>query len=390
MARSFLTLALVVTVTTPVWAAETAAPSKEDLGPVNAFNLPTPAGRVRVYLPDDIRPGDTISGTVVALPRPGTVADRDRDTGTLSGYVIDVGGTKAKVGDRHFNFIVPAGLTSIPMRITDGRTRLNSYSIPLAPPSPAATTAPPEIVLPATAQAGNPLRINGPFDGDASNTKVTVGGAPAEVLAESPRQTVVRAPPPTATGVTTISVSEGGQTATGAFRNINITLTAPKTTLIRGETTTLTIKVSGLEGITQPVPMTVVGSATISLGGGNAQTVQIAPGGVGAGGLYQTMREIQARVAGDYEITARIAATAAPKRDSLYPDGLDMVGIDSAKELQGLIAGMTDSEQVALLQATLRALRARLANATDADTKRYLNDKIAIVGAALDSLGISH
>lgn len=62
-----------------------------------------PAGRLVVNLPDDIRPGDTISGTVSNEPVGATEAEKMKNLGVLEGYVIDLGdGTEVKADKGSF------------------------------------------------------------------------------------------------------------------------------------------------------------------------------------------------------------------------------------------------------------------------------------------------
>src|ERR1700694_1684617 len=46
-------------------------------------------GKISVNLPDDMRAGDTISGTVVAEPKGQSEAERTKNMGELTGLVID-------------------------------------------------------------------------------------------------------------------------------------------------------------------------------------------------------------------------------------------------------------------------------------------------------------
>lgn len=55
----------------------------------------TAQGKIRVYLPDDMAAGDTISGTVIAEPKGGTDEERRRNADTLNGYVVEIQGMRA-------------------------------------------------------------------------------------------------------------------------------------------------------------------------------------------------------------------------------------------------------------------------------------------------------
>ena len=106
------------------------------------------------------------------------------------------------------------------------------------------------VEIPPTAQGGRPMRITGPFDGDSSNTSLTATVSTAPVLAESPRTVIVTSP--SQTGPTNITADANGAEAKGQLRNIGVSLSAPKTTLRRGERTTTTVEVQGLQNLSKP------------------------------------------------------------------------------------------------------------------------------------------
>ena len=383
-----ITAAALLAVAVPGHAAAPAlTASIEVLNGVNAYSLPTAKGRVIIYLPDDMRPGDTISGMVSVEPAGGDTASRQANSDTLNGYVIDVGGVRTPVSARMVRLVVGAvGVTGLELGLSDGRRVLarSSAAVGVGP------SVPPSNGPPVIAQAGRPIPIQGAFDGDAANTRVSIAGQPAPVLAESPRQTIVGTPK-APVGPIPITVTEAGQTTTAAFRNLRIELAAPKTSLLKGEKTVLTVQVSGLEGMEVPVPLVLVGSPTIVLSGGNAQTLSLDAGSASPAGVFVTTRDVQAVAPGTFEITASVMlARPAPPRDALHPDALAMNGIDSTKDLLGLVSAMNDDARAGLLRATLKALRARLGDSHDAKTREWLGRKISIVEGAMKILGLSY
>lgn len=85
-----------------------------------------------------------------------------------------------------------------------------------------------------------------------------------------------------------------------------------------------------------------------------------------------------------YAMSALLAAYQP--RDPLYPDALDMTGIDSVKHLSAIVAAMNDDARAALLQATLNALNQRISQATG-ETRKWLEKKKKIVEGAIAKLG---
>lgn len=293
----------------PVASAGDNPATVETAGGATRVGFNRPAGRVTVYLPDDIRPGDTISGTVVASPAGRDQGQVERNGDTLNGYVIDVGGTRAPVANGLFKLVVPAGIAALPFILLDGRRTIGRTSVPVTPGAPPVQPEAPD--LPLQSQAGRPLEIQGPFDGDASNTQVNVGGAPVVVLAESPRVAVLTAPIEPV-GPVQIILQERQTRTTGTMRNIGVMLSAPKTTLVSGEQTTLHIEVTGLSGLTSPLPLGLAAAGPVQLRGGNTQIIMIQPGQVDPQGRFTVDLGLQATAAGGFDVTATLGDAPAP------------------------------------------------------------------------------
>jgi hypothetical protein len=127
-----------------------------------------------------------------------------------------------------------------------------------------------------------------------------------KLIAESPRKAVFESP--AVTGPIELRVQEGPLQATGAFRSIGVNLTAPKSNLTKGEKTTLTVQVSGLQGITEPVRVEVRSAGAITLQGGNIQAIHVSPSKVSANGNYAFTRQIIGIQAGGFSIDATVAS----------------------------------------------------------------------------------
>jgi hypothetical protein len=163
----------------------------------------------------------------------------------------------------------------------------------------------PTFTIPPLGQTGRPIVITGPFDGNFDNTKLTIGGQPMKPLAESPRQVVIQSPS-NVIGPAEISVNEGGRETKGTFRNVGVNLTAPKTSLLKGESTELRVEVQGLEGIKEPIPLHLTNGGAVTMQGGNTQTMSIKPSEVQSNGIYTTTRTITGVEAGVWNATATV------------------------------------------------------------------------------------
>lgn len=170
-------------------------------------------------------------------------------------------------------------------------------------------------VIPTLGQQGRPVVITGPFDGDSANTTVRVSTQDTEnvrllhPLAESARKAIFEAPT-NVTGPCQLTLKEGTGETTADYRNIGVRLSAPKTNLMRSEQTVLTVQVTGLEGIKNPVPLQLDATGVITMDAGNSQNVRITPAEVNRDGTYTTTRAITGQQAGAFNVTASVIVTA--------------------------------------------------------------------------------
>lgn len=325
-------------------------------------------GRVTLNLPEDMRPGETISGTVLAEPAGQNDEERAKNRRELQGMVIEISDfsipnkpvilrplvsgaevIKVPVDAGRFTLSLPKSTAQLPASQVKLRFALSGPSGEnVTPPwieikdfsfgtdnrpnnggsngTGAGKPSWGDFKIPKVVQQGRVIPIQGNFDGDASNTKASLkpdgpGNASGELrpLAESPRQAVFEAPTDLPAGAINITVSDGPNVTEGKFRNVGINLTAPKTTLLRGEKTTLTITVTGLQGITQPTPLTLTSEGVITMDGGMYQPLVIIPSQVAGDGRYTTTRGITGIQAGGWTATATVVVHAFDS--CLHDDG---------------------------------------------------------------------
>lgn len=272
-------------------------------------------GTVTVHLPNDAAAGDTLSGTVSVEPAGERRREVRRNTDELSGHVVDVAGTEAPAGEGRIEWTVPADLAGdlarLVLRDRSGR-EVATAEIPVSrrPAIPAR-----DYELPPIAQAGRPLPISGAFDGDLTTTGVSVGGQAAEVLAESPRQVVARTPTG-ATGPTEVTVSEGGSlVASGTVNVVGLALDAPRLHLQRGERTSVTVEVRGLQDLPPsafPVHLELVNRSprVVRLVEVEGQRLveTLGRGNVGPDGTFRRTLPLAGVAVGSYAITAFVFA----------------------------------------------------------------------------------
>ena len=101
-------------------------------------------------------------------------------------------------------------------------------------------------------------------------------------------------------------IKEGDVKTLAPYRNVGVRLSAPKTNLLKGERTTLTVEVSGLEGIKEDVPLQLDSKGVITMDGGNFQNLRIKPPEITPAGIYTTDRMITGVQAGGFTVTATV------------------------------------------------------------------------------------
>lgn len=314
---------------------------------LRVVSVNTPNGLVIVKLPDDIRTGDTISGTMVEQPKGENEAERDKNRDAMRKRVIrlllkrrEAEVAKEKQAEAVVVSIPIAGdqnptvqtaprfgdSTAFQMKITTpaqlsiGKElgRPDTVVVPIDEQASASKPAAGmNFDVPKVGQTGHPVEILGPFDGKSANTKVNLtpvkGDAPPNpdddpeltVIAESPRKAIVDCPVEFV-GRNRIDVIEGKLMTSGIFRNVGVSLSAPKTALQKGETVSMTITVTGLEYLREDVAMTLSASGVITMSGGMEQALSITPSQVSKEGSYTTTRSVTGLQAGSWAARATV------------------------------------------------------------------------------------
>jgi len=339
-------------------------------GGLRVVTFEAKSGRVLLLLPDDMRAGDTISGTVTADPMGQTEEERAKNLETLNGYTITLwpnpprkktgeGVIRLPVKEPSFTFSLPP-IEPPPPGIDPAFRGFPGFNAALGPPIaqssgnfgaadafpgtgsvlggilPGVVLATPNIdpsiktppstsfAVPPMGQEGRYVEIQGPFDGNVGNTTLRFGPVGSTVqdfekntenvsggfglirpLAESPRKIVIEGPT-NVVGPIQIYIQEGDKKTTGTHRNLGVNLSAPKTNLSRGERTTVTVEVRGLEGLKKDVPLQLDSKGVINMDGGNFQNLTIKPSEVTPEGRYRTDRGITGVQAGGFNVTATV------------------------------------------------------------------------------------
>ena len=270
-------------------------------------------GTVSVNLPDDVAAGDTISGTVIAEPKGATKDEQAKNEDSLNGYVVEVAKQETPPQQKQGSkWIIPPAAQFIPVVLKNRQGKeVARTNVPLShgnvvnPKPNGDRPQDGNYSTPPFGQAGRPVSVNGPFDGDFGNTYIKLGNNTAQFLAESPRKVVVRSPA-NLTGPSTIEVNEQGNlVAKCNYQSIGVKLAADKLNLIRGEQTTLTLTLNGLNGVNAPVSVQLINASpwTIRMEGGESQMITAQPQEF-TGGVFTAKRMLTGIKAGGFNINA--------------------------------------------------------------------------------------
>ncbi len=273
----------------------------------------TENGKVSVYLPDILKKGDQISGTVIAEPDGKNSRIWEKNKTELNGYVIELkeaSDNKAVVEEDFFQWTIPAALTGGVLHYVlkdDKGNVIASEEIAVAEMDglPLSST---QIALPPVVVEGGLTPVyGGIFDGNLMNTRIKAGNKPAFILAESPRASFFVSPEDVL-GLQTIWVTDGEEVQQQSVNFVTIDLSTDQTRLLRGQTTTLLVTIQGLEGIKVPVPLSITNGSpeTVTLSGGNEQIITILPESVGENGIYKDNFTVMAKETGAFSIYAEI------------------------------------------------------------------------------------
>lgn len=289
-----------------------AATTESRAGLQRAIINTTKGASIYVNLPGDMSPGDTISGTVFTEVA-GTPAEVTARTDELRNLVVEVGDQKIPATNKTFQLTLPTGpALAVVLRDAAGK-ELTRAQLPVMAQAPAVNG---DVTIPHYGSGGF-IEIGCGCDGRVADSDyIKVGGEKGLVLAESPRKLVVFNASPVS-GSREVEVREGGKTTTGKMTLLDIKLSAAKRSLTRGETTTLTVEVTGLEGLRENVPLNLVNftTTTLTMEPANVQQLTITPAEV-QGGKFTTKRTLTGIQPGAFHIEGTVINNSSINENS--------------------------------------------------------------------------
>lgn len=269
-------------------------------------------GSVKLYLPDDIRPGDMISGTLVAAPSGNNERQVARNLADLVKYKVSIDGTKYDLSEKPVSFqwlVHQDRELSVPVELLQadgknaGTVNFPFRSLPAPDPEP-----PNYCVIPSHALTASPLRIQGSFDGDGSNTRCMLGQQNMEILAESPRQCQVMYPSG-AQGPQTLQVSENGENkCTRPISGVDMQVTTGDLNLRKGQSTYIDVKLTGLQHLPDKAVLTItnITPAVVTMTNGNVQVIPVWPPPDSADGVFSVHCPAQSITTGNFSVNINL------------------------------------------------------------------------------------
>ncbi|MDH3493292.1 MAG: hypothetical protein OEM82_07060 [Acidobacteriota bacterium] len=182
----------------------------------------TDAGKIRFNLPEDMIAGDSLTGTVYALPAGKSENEQAKNLEKLNSHSIEAAGQVSAVSERFVRFQIPedSSSESFGVSLVDKKgKKVSSVNLSLSMVSLSMDDG--NYQIPEGGQTGRWINIFGPFDGDVTNTELRVGGKDANPLAESPRQSIFQSPADVI-GPTELQFKEGNISVNRLFRNIDV------------------------------------------------------------------------------------------------------------------------------------------------------------------------
>lgn len=239
-----------------------------------------PNGRIIVYLPDDIRPGDLISGTIIAEPFGDHTRQKEKNLAELVRYSVNIDGNKFKgaLDPSSFKWLVHQEReTKIPIELlSPSGQKVGLLHCPMGDLAKFSSHSD-NCIIPSHAVTAAPVKISGNFDGDLQNTKCTLNNQPVQLLAESPRQCQVNYPV-NGQGFKTIQISENGsEKCSGKVSGVDMIVTHGDLNLKNGQTTFIDIKITGLNNLPDTAWLTISNSTpgVVTMTNGNIQQIPV-------------------------------------------------------------------------------------------------------------------
>ncbi len=272
----------------------------------------TSSGKIIVYIPEHLS-NKTISGTVSINPNGETEKKKEKNKKLLENYQLSYGGQIISLQENIYT-ITTSNAAKNSLQLIDNKGKeVGIIVIPTNLIDSIVVHIPPYIV------AADFAKISSPCDGILSNNSLTINGMSVLILAES--ESGVFFTSPKVPGQSDLQFVNEGEITEAKINILVLDLSVGKTNLKHGETTTLSIDISGLEGLEEDIPLDVTNNSpsNISLKGGDIQQIIINPEIDAPTGNYSNTILIQASQSGNFSINVDLQT---PGPEETNPENL--------------------------------------------------------------------
>jgi TolA-binding protein len=261
-------------------------------------------GKITVYIPDHTV-NEKISGIIKIEPQGNSEKKKSINITRLQKYQLSFGNTTIPLQSSTYTLIVPVEKISS-LQLLDDKRKVISTSV--IPSEPGSKILKPSTYVPEYMVAGEPAKIIATCDGNLANSNIAINTMNASVLAESESAVFFKIPANSEGSTQLEFTNEGQQVIETSVHVLRLDLSVGKADLMRGETTTLSINISGLQGLDKEVPLSIANNSpsNISLEGGNTQQIIINPVSDAPNGNYASTISIRAMQRGSFSISVKV------------------------------------------------------------------------------------
>ena len=274
---------------------------------------------IKILLPDDIRAGDQISGTIIIEHNNAILGKDELVSGQISdtyNYQVEINDTKLNINNQLFSFALADNRISkyfvIGLKNREGKLLASSKffydsSAIIVNNTPRDTSH--SFELPNISELSAPIQIKGQFDGNSSNTKCIINNTALQIMTETPRKALVTIKEHVS-GIVNFKIVENNKELNKEIRIIDLQLNVSKTKLTKGEKTNLNISVEGLKNLKSNIFLQLTSFGAVNMKGGNNQTINIQPNEIKSNGFWTAKRTLVGIEDGDFMVNAKVSDKA--------------------------------------------------------------------------------
>lgn len=266
---------------------------------LSTFKAETASGTITLRLPEDMHVSERISGQVTYSPGSMQPRKLEKQLTFLGSHAFIIGEVHVE-GEGMFEIMMPSHSQATIELIDLTGKQMFTYTINLQSPGKEAL-----LQIPKMLRKGFTEKITGPFSGSYKDITLSLGGQPADLLAAS-EQGVFFECSDIAPGTHELILKTPELQENQIVHLVDLSLEAGQSDLLPGQQTQITVTITGLEGIEDPVDLSLTNltSDVVSMEGGDSQVISVAPDEIQEDGIWRRTFTISGKHRGDFSITS--------------------------------------------------------------------------------------